>query len=150
MKKRIITAATTIMMAVAIFSSCQSSTTKTENARDKQQAAKDQLEEANQELNQALKDSIQQYMKESEIQIVAYEKSIAELRAKIAGVKKENKANYEMMLAELDQKHIDLKKKLKDYKETGQDNWISFKREFEHDMDGLAQAYKDLSVYNTK
>jgi hypothetical protein len=38
--------------------------------------------------------------------------------------------------------------KLADYQDDGQSEWISFKNEFNHDMDELGKAFKDLTVQN--
>ena len=137
MKYTILILVVTVFMTGIILSSCQSSTKKVENARNK-------VIEAELGLNQALKDSIQQYKKESEEKISYYEKSIAEFKAKIANRKKEDKAIYEKKLAMLEQKNTELKKILSDYKDEGQDKWTSFKNEFNHDMDELGKAFKDL------
>ena len=50
----------------------------------------------------------------------------------------------------LEQKNTELKKILSDYKDEGQDKWTSFKNEFNHDMDELGKAFKDLTVKNLK
>jgi septal ring factor EnvC (AmiA/AmiB activator) len=76
------------------------------------------------------------------------EKNIAEFKARIAKEKKENRADYEKKLIELENKNSDLKKKLADYKDDGQDKWISFKAEFNRDIDELGKAFKDLTVEN--
>ena len=143
MKYTILILVVTVFMTGIILSSCQSSTKKVENARNK-------VIEAELGLNQALKDSIQQYKKESEEKISYYEKSIAEFKAKIANRKKEDKAIYEKKLAMLEQKNTELKKILSDYKDEGQDKWTSFKNEFNHDMDELGKAFKDLTVNNVE
>ena len=43
-----------------------------------------------------------------------------------------------------------MKKRLEDYKADSKDKWESFKTEFNHDMDELGSAFKDLTVKNTK
>lgn len=130
-------------VAGATFTSCQSSTTKVENAKEK-------MEEARQKLDQALRDSIQKFKKESEDKIIVYEKGIADLKAGIIKENKENKALYEKKLAELEQKNSDLKKKLGDYKEENIEKWIAFKTEFAQDMDGLEKALKEFTITNKK
>jgi len=137
-------------MAGIMLNSCKSSSKKIESARDNLQDAKENVVEANKELNLALNDSIQQFKKESHEKISSYEKTIAEFKIKIANAKKENKAQYEKKLAWLEQKNSDMKKKLEDYKDEGQDKWTSFKNEFNHDMDELGEALKDLTVKNLK
>jgi len=143
MRKTISALAVTIFIAGAILTGCQSSAKKVENAQDK-------VIEANQELSQALKDSIQQFKTESELKISANEKSIAEFKAKIKNEKKENKAAYEKKLAELEQKNSDLKKKLDEFKDDSKANWKTFKTEFSNDMNELGQALKDFTVKNVK
>jgi len=151
MKKTIFYLAAIIFATGTILISCQSSATKVENAEDKLQNAKDETKEAQSELYKVRNDSIQEYLqfkKESEELIIANEKAIAEFKAKIASMKKESRAKYEKTIAGLEQKNSDLKKKLENYKDDGHDNWISFKNEFNHDMDELGKALKDLVVQN--
>ena len=99
--------------------------------------AEEQVVVANQELIQTLNDSIQLFKKESGEIIISYEQSIAEFKAKIVDVKEENKINMEKKLAMLEQRSEDMKIKLEEYKEEGEDNWTSFKNEFNHDMEAL-------------
>lgn len=143
MKKTISVLAVTVFMAGAILTGCRSSAKKVENARNN-------VIEANQELSQALKDSIQQFKKESELRINANEESIDKFKAKIKNEKKESKAVYEKKLAELEQKNSDLKKKLEEYKEESEDNWKTFKAEFSNDMNELGNALKNFTVKNVK
>ncbi len=146
MKNSILFMAVTVFMAVTIFTSCQSSAKKVENAQQNVKEEKGNVVEAKQELNQALKDSIQQFKKESAEKISDYDNSIAELKATIVKGKKETKAKYEKELAVLEQKNNDMKKKLDDYKEEGSDKWAIFKREFNHDMDELGKSLKGFTV----
>ena len=77
--------------------------------------------------------------------INSYEKSIGELKARIAKEKKGNLANYEKKLAELEHKTSELKKKLEEYKEEGKEKWDSYKLKFNHDMDELGKALKNFT-----
>jgi len=47
----------------------------------------------------------------------------------------------------LEQKNRDMRNRIAAY-EKSQSDWESFKREFNHDMDELGQAFKDLTVDN--
>ena len=143
MKKIIFTIALITFMTGIMLTSCRSSVKKVEKAQEN-------VVEANQKLNQALKDSIQQFRTESENRISIYEKDIVEFRARIANEKKDNKSKYEKKLAELDKKNIEMKKKLADYKYEEQAKWEIFKAEYNHDMDQLGQSFKDLTVKNVK
>lgn len=132
-----------VSMVFTMFIGCQSSSKKVENAQEN-------VVKANEELNQALKDSIQQYRITTQEKLIANEKQLAEYKAKIAIQKKENKAKYEEELAKLVQKNNDLKIKLENYNEENEVKWEAFKTEFNRDMDELGKAFKDLTVKNVK
>ena len=51
-------------------------------------------------------------------------------------------------ISDLEQKNTDMKKKLDEYGMEGKDKWDAFKAEFNHDMDELGKALKDLTVDN--
>jgi 3-dehydroquinate dehydratase len=142
-----------IFIAGSAITGCQSSATKVEKAENNLKEAKENVIEARVDLYNARNDSVTEYQKfkkDAEEKIIAQNKSITEFKARISKEKKENRAKYEKKLAELEQKNSDLKKKLDDYKDDGQDKWTSFKIEFNHDMDELGKAFKDLTVKNTK
>jgi len=139
--KRIMSVIVTVFIAGTMFVSCQSSAEKVDQA-------KENVVDAKQELNQAIKDSIVQFRKESAQQITAYEQSIADLKAKIATEKKDVKATYEKSLEELEQKNELLKTKLNDFKDEETDKWESFRDEFRKDMQDLGSAIKNFTVNN--
>ena len=146
MKKSIFTLVITVFMAGAMLTGCQTSVKKVENAQDKVQDAKDKVVIANQELDQAVKDSIRQFRKESEEWINANEKRIAELRVKISKENKEIRASNEQKLAELEQQNRDMKTRLEEFREDSKDKWNDFRFKFKHDMDNLGQAFKAFVV----
>ena len=75
---------------------------------------------------------------------------MTEFKTILADKKEENQINLEKKLAMLEQKSGEMKIKLAEYKEDGTENWISFKNEFNHDMDELGTAFKDLTVNNVE
>ena len=153
MNKRILFLAITILTAGTVFTGCQSSAKKVENAKDSLQDAKIEVAEAKAELKQIIKDSVvnyQQFKKESEDRILAHEKSIAEFKTKIANEKKENRAIYEEKLYQLEMKNAELKKNLADYKDDEQTKWNAFRTEFNHDLEELGKAFRDFTVKSDK
>ena len=150
MKKTIFNITLVMLMVGAMLTSCQSSSNKVKEAKENMKDAEDDMAEAKQELDQAINDSIKQFKRESELKISAFEKSIIDFKAKIASGQEETKAVYEKKLDSLEQRKNELKKKLEDYKEDRQDNWSEFKSEFNHDMDEIGKAFKDLTVNNIK
>lgn len=81
-----------------------------------------------------------------EEKISSYEKSIGELKAKIAHETKENIARYEKTLTEMEQKAGEIKKKVQEYKEEGKDKWVAYHDKFNHDLDELGKALKNFMV----
>jgi cell shape-determining protein MreC len=135
-----------LLVVFAIFSGCESSSKKVDNAQNDVTKANEALDEANAEY---LAD-IEVYRKEKTDLIAFNDSSIVALKSKIAKEKKEVKADYEKKIAELEQKNRDLKTKMGEYKDEGKERWESFKREFNHDMEELGIALKDLTVNNKK
>jgi hypothetical protein len=153
MKKTFFTVALSTILAGFLFTNCQSSAKKIENAEDKLHDAKVAVVEAQIDLNVARLDSItayQRFKNESDERIVMYDKSIAEFRTKVANERQENRARYEKTLAGLEQKNRDLKKKLDEYREDGKTDWEIFKAEFNKDMEELGKAFRDFNVNNDK
>lgn len=131
---------------LAFLVSCKSPAEKVEKAEEEVTEANQNLEKANEEyLN-----DVEAYRLQTADKIAANEKDIIEFNARIEAKKKDANADYKKKVAELDKKNNDMKKKMADYKASGKENWENFKAEFNHDMDALGQAFKDLSVNNVK
>lgn len=146
MKKSILTIVTCTFLTSTIFTNCSSSAEKVEDAQKDLIEANSDLVKANEEY---LTD-IENYRKETAAKIAANNKSIAEFEARIENEKEEAKAEYREKIAKLQQKNSDTKKKMDDYKADGKANWEKFKTEFNHDMEELGAAFKDLTIKNTK
>ena len=133
-------------LSAAILSACNSPSQKVENARV-------DLIIAKQELSQAQKDSAADYelfRKQSEERINNNEKVIAAFKERMLTDKKQIKASDQKIIDKLEERNINLRKKIEEYKENGKDKWSAFKLEFNHDMDEMGTALKDLTVNNTK
>jgi hypothetical protein len=142
MKKLILLLAGCTMMTGALLTSCNTSSNEAQEAVIK---SKQDLEAARQEF---LAD-METFRKETATRIAANDQRIAELNANIVHERKEARADYKKRIAALEQKNRDMKKTMDDYKEEGKENWERFKTEFNHDMDALGQAFKDIGVRNT-
>ena len=92
----------------------------------------------------------QSFKKDAETKINENQKKIAELKAKKSSDDKEVKAKYDKKILALEKKNNELKKKIEGCTNTKTSKWSSFKREFNHDMDELGHAIKDIDVDNTK
>ncbi|CAH0997947.1 hypothetical protein EMA8858_04082 [Emticicia aquatica] len=148
MKKSILALGIFTFITSTIILSCNSNTPaeKVENAQTEVADANKDLEKANEEYMA----DMASYKKESADKIATNEASIKDFNERISTEKKTAKAEYQKKINELEEKNTDLKKKLDDYKENGKENWAKFKTEFNHDMDELGKAFKDLTVKNVK
>jgi len=141
MKKTILTVAIATMLFIgAIFTGCQSQAEKRESARDKLQDEAQKVASA---------EEWKTFKSESEVKISDFENRIAELKVKMKKPGKALDAQYEKRIDTLEQKIRELKTRMENY-EKSQSDWEKFKREFNHDMDELGQALKDLTVDNTQ
>ena len=150
MRNKISSFTAVLFLVGILLISCQSSSDKVKNAKDNVKDAEMQVKVTQQELNQALQDSIRQFKAESNLAIGNNEKSIAAFKLKIENANKSTKAKYEKAVAELEQKNSDLKMKLEEYNDEGTDKWQDFKSEFQNDMNKLGKAISDFTVNNEK
>jgi len=146
MKKTTTILGCAIFLTGAVFTSCSSPAEKVENKEENVVEANESLEKANAE-NVA---DMEAFRKENNERILANDKSIAEFKAKVANEKREARIEYTEKINELERKNSDYKKRLEEYNETGSEKWVAFKSEFNHDMDGLGMALKDLTIKNKK
>jgi hypothetical protein len=146
MKKTILALAAGTFIAGAFLTSCNTPSQKVENAQEN-------VAQANQELEQANKEYLEDmasYRIETANRIAANGESIKEFNARIARDKRAANAEYKKKMADLEQKNSDMKMRMDNYKEEGKDKWFIFKAEFNHDMDEMGKAFKDLAVKNVK
>ena len=77
-------------------------------------------------------------------------KEIATLKARKSNDTKEVKRKYDQKVIAIETKNDELQRKIDSSGTTETSKWSSFKREFNHDMDELGQAFKDIAKDNTK
>jgi DNA mismatch repair ATPase MutS len=151
MKNSILYITSILLLSVTMLLGCQSRAKKVKNAEEVVQEEKTDLADSKRDLYEIRLDTISNYEQfkiEAEKLIIAQEKNIAEFKARLVSEKKEINADYNKKLVELEKKNKELKKKLADYKDDGQDKWNGFKKEFNHDINKLGNAFKDLTVEN--
>ena len=114
-------------------------------------AAKEKVKQANQELNNAQAENDKewrQFKNDADLKISANEKSIAEFKEKIKTADEKFRVKYNKKVATLEQRNIELKKKLNEFKYEGKDQWVIFKRGFNHDLSVVGKAIKNLFSSN--
>jgi len=153
MKKTTITLiATTMLVAGAIFTSCKSPAQKKDAAQAKVEDAQKDLDAAQTDANAesqkvATAEEWKAFKSESELKIRDNEIRIGELKAKKNKPGKLFDSLYEKKIDALEQQNRNMQARIDAYDKSHSD-WESFKTEFNHDMDELGKALKDLTVDN--
>ncbi|NTW24905.1 MAG: hypothetical protein HGA37_09410 [Lentimicrobium sp.] len=155
MKKSIfMIAVASMLIAGSVFTACKSSTQKEEDAQAELQDAQENLNEAQNNANAevqnvATAEEWAAFKTEADLKIKNNEKRIAELTLKMNKPGEVLDPLYKARIQTLEKQNKDLQDRMNAY-EKSQSDWETFKREFNHDMDELGQALKDLTVDNKK
>lgn len=139
MKKQIIKIALTSVIAISSITVFSQENKQAANARKDLREAK--LDSA---------DDYNRFKKEAEATIKENENKISELKAKKSDATKEEKEKYNKKVQALEQKNKNLKIKIEGASKTKTEMWASFKREFNHDMEELGHAIRDIGKDNSK
>ena len=151
MKNAIIVFTVAALLAGGI-SSCGQSTaeksvvTKERESQDAQNKRKEDAAIAEQNAVDAKE--WQAFRAETENRIKANDNYVAELKAKAKATGRDMDASLTKNMNALEQKNKDLRARMESYGDKGLSDWGNFKREFNHDMDELGKALKDLTVDN--
>lgn len=144
-KTMIFIAAFSILTSITV-ESCNSPAEKLEKAENDVTKANEELEIANEEY---LAD-IDAYRLETAEKIAKNDSTIIAFKKRMKIEKKEAIKDYEIQLAELEQKNIDLEKKMDEYNGHGESNWEIFKDEFNREVQELQDAIDDLDQKHPK
>lgn len=138
----------TMVVTGMILTACQSSTTKKEKARAEEMP--DTVIYIDQDQKPTLKEAIDQFKKHSEKQIRQNEKEIVLLKAGIIDEKEKARIKDDEKIAELELRNNDLVIRLDNYYDESQEQWDSFKVEYNEDMEDLEDDFRGLTIENKK
>jgi predicted nucleic acid-binding Zn-ribbon protein len=114
---------------------------------DNKDNAKDNVEQANQDMIDAqvqFEKDWQQFKSNAELRINSNQQKIDDFKVAMRSTSTKFKAKYENEVLTLEQKNIELKKKLNDFKYERKENWEEFKTTFNNDMDVVGNALNDI------
>ena len=145
MKKLIYYFSIATLSAGSILMGCESKEKKVEDAKEDVKEAQRELKEAEKELNA----EYPAFKAEVEIKIAENDKRIIELRATLNKPGKlQLDEKHKKRIDELELQNSKLRSRLSDYEKERSD-WEKFKREFNHDLKGIGEAFNDLGKKNT-
>jgi hypothetical protein len=142
---------TSFAAALVVLGACNSAG-ESKTPMDNTDTAK-MLEETRIELEDAENDYAIKYEAfriESEKKMAENDLYIENLKLTAKKSDRLHQEELDQKVAELETKNRTMKEKMRDYKDEGKEKWASFKEEFNHDMDELGLALKDLTKNNVK
>lgn len=150
--KKVIYSLVLVSLFFGGLSSCKSNAEKHEDALE-------EVQEANQELNEVEEDQAnaeankiewEAFKQDVNAKISKNEERIDELNADIKKQGNKLDATYQRNVDELHKKNENLKAKLNDWETNKKTDWESFKREFNSDMSDLGNALQNFTLNNKK
>jgi hypothetical protein len=127
----------TLLVGGSLFTGC-------ENNND---GTKENVEQANQNMidEQAQFDTEwKQFKRDAELKITANQNKIDELKTAMKTTSANFKAKYENKILTLEQKNIELRKKINRYKYEGNENWKEFKKDYNSEADTVEVALNHI------
>ena len=125
-----------VLIAGSLLTGCNNNRDKTaEDAAESIEQAKQDLKETQAQYEKEW----QQFKSDAESRI-----SANEIKKKLITSSEKFKAKFENKILTLEQKNIELKKKINEYQYEGKDNWEDFKLKFNNDMDSIGNAITDV------
>ena len=141
MKKLFYSLAVTMLLAAGIvFTSC--------NTGNRENKTNENVEEIQQE-RIATAEEWAEFKSESERKIMENEARIVELKQKMMEPGVGLDSLRQNRIERLEERNNELRVKIRTYEDDKSD-WDSFKREFNHDMDEIGDAFEDLTIDNKK
>jgi hypothetical protein len=144
MKRNISIFTLNALIAGVIFTGCNTPDHRMEMANKNIITTEKALDEA----NEAFRKDRTSYRTDMLTKIAAYNVRIIDLKEKMQGQKGNNKTVYEVRITDLQQRNNALKKVIEEYKPEGKYEWEIFKTEFNHDIDELGKAFKNVPIKN--
>lgn len=129
--------------SLTLFTGCsRTASEKIADAKANVVVAKDAVADA----QAAAREDWLKFKSEGEAKITANERIIAEYKVKMATADGKLRAKYDKKMDVLEARNQELTAKLDNYEDAGKSTRENFKSEFNHDLDGLGTALKDITT----
>jgi hypothetical protein len=139
--------ATGFCLAILLVA-CQQPEKKVENAKEKVADAKQDLKEARREVRAEWQENWLKFRRDNDKEIADNERRIIDLRKEVSGIDTRYRAKYNVRIDELEKRNNELRDRVNNYKDEGDESWEKFKKGMEHDLDGLKSSLKNTTIKN--
>jgi peptidoglycan hydrolase CwlO-like protein len=146
MRKTLKTLGLAFLVTGGLLTSCNSSS---EKKSEQNSDTMEQAEQAMEDAKRGIQEEWEKFRSESESWVKKNEDRISEMREK-GKSDKTFKEKYKEAVDDLEKKNESLKARLNDARTDTRENWQEFKREWDHDMESLQEAFNDLGKNNAK
>lgn len=119
---------------------------------ENKKAAENDVKKSNEALekaNQEYLEDIAEYRSDVKIQIAHNDSLIKKHKETLAENGLSSDPYFMEQIENMENQNKELQDKMDNYKGEGKDNWTIFKEEYDHDMEELGKAIKDLVIKNT-
>lgn len=148
MKKKILLLPALCLSAGLSFYSCSNSQDKVEDAAEDVVEAQEKLEDAKADAEERNYEEWNKFRLAYEERMAEYDREIEEHRAEIKNL---NDKRKQERLEAIEEQRRELDERMENYENNDDPSrWDNFKAEFNHDMNELGQAIKDLFKNNEK
>lgn len=127
---------------------CQKPEEKVENAREKVADARQDLKEAKREARTEWQQDWVNVKRDNDKDIADNERRNIDLRKDVKGVHKRYRARYNVRIDDCERRNNELRDRVNNYKDEGDERWVEFKKDLKRDMDDLKSSLKKITVKN--
>jgi uncharacterized protein (DUF342 family) len=129
-----------ILGALTTGTGCNTASDKVENAQAKVEVAKEKLQDA----NESYLTEVESFKLQTAGQIAKNEEALSSYIEKARIQKSENKIAYEKKVGEMNDRNIELKSRMINFKSDTKSNWELFKIQYSIEMDDLKNSINDF------
>ena len=127
---------------------CQRPEEKVENAKEKVATANQDLKEARRDAGTEWQEDWLKLKRDNDQEIAGNERRIIEIRKDVNTVDAPYRAKYNTRIDEFERRNNELRDRVNNYKNVGDEKWVEFKKDIKRDMDDLKSSLKNFTIKN--
>jgi hypothetical protein len=131
-----------------VLAGCQSPDDKVLDAKEKVGEANQELKEAGREARVAWQEEWLSFKRQNDEEIAKSERTILALRAEVAQIDMRYREKYTTRIGEIERRNEELRNRVNNYKDEGDERWSEFKKDVERERDDIQLTLKSITVKN--
>lgn len=135
-------------LAPFLLMSCQRPEEKVDSAKEKVATANQDLKEARRDAGTEWQEDWLKLKRDNDQEIAGNERRIIEIRKDVNTVDAPYRAKYNTRIDEFERRNNELRDRVNNYKNVGDEKWVEFKKDIKRDMDDLKSSLKNITIKN--